>query len=318
MNGSQSVLDPRGAAADSIYGLTHFLTWTATAVFLVVMAALAYAILRPRASGEDEGEASPAVRQRLTRIVAGAVAVTALILFAHLGVSFATDRAMAAIASPDAIQIEVRGRQWFWDITYQDTVPANQLSTSNEIHIPVGRPILLKMTSTDVIHSLWIPNLHGKKDLIPGHWTTTYLRADSPGVYRAQCAEYCGMQHAKMALVVVAEPEEQFRQWYRANLAPAPEPADSVTLRGREVFLGASCALCHTIRGTSAGSRNGPELTHIGSRRSLAAGTLPNTRGHLQGWIVNPQGVKPGVRMPANDLSPNDLNALVRYLESLK
>ena len=313
-----SPLLPKGAPADSIFGLTQFLFWTALAVFVVVMAALAYAVLRPRASGHDEGDAAPDDRRRMTRVVVVGVAVTTLILFAHLGVSFATDRAMAEVEAPDAMQIQVVGHQWWWDVTYQDTVPSNQLRTSNEIHVPVGRAILLKMSSRDVIHSMWIPNLHGKKDLIPGHWTTTYFRADTPGVYRAQCAEFCGLQHARMALWVVAHPQADFDRWYVNSLRPAQQPADSVAQRGREVFLAGSCTMCHTIRGTSAASNVGPDLTHLGGRLSLAAGSLPNTRGHLQGWIANPHGVKPGVRMPANDLSPSDLNAIVRYLESLK
>ncbi len=315
---NQSALDPAGPAAGSIFGLTQFLVWTAAAVYLLVLVALAVAVLRPRRSGEDRGDAAPETRRRMTRIVGGAVAATTLILFVFLGFTYSTDRALAGIAEPDAMQIEVRGHQWWWDATYQDTVAANQLTTSNEIHVPVGRSILLKMTSADVIHSMWIPNLHGKKDLVPGHWTTTYFRADTPGVYRAQCAEFCGLQHAKMALMVVAESPENFRRWYASNLAGAHTPTDSTTLRGREVFLAASCAMCHTIRGTSAASRVGPDLTHIGSRLTLAAGTLPNTRGHMAGWIANPQGIKPGTRMPANDLSPDDLQALVAYLESLR
>jgi cytochrome c oxidase subunit 2 len=169
-----------------------------------------------------------------------------------------------------------------------------------------------------VIHSFWIRELHGKQDMIPGRQNSTWLRADRPGVWKAQCAEFCGHQHAKMLFDVIAEPPERFRQWYVSQLASAQEPTDSSARRGRDVFMRGACILCHAINGTPAGSRVGPDLTHLASRPSIAAGTLPNTRGHLAGWIVDPQRIKPGARMPANQLSSADLSALLDYLQSLR
>jgi cytochrome c oxidase subunit 2 len=169
-----------------------------------------------------------------------------------------------------------------------------------------------------VIHSFWVPNLAGKKDLIPGYTQSMWFQADTAGDYRAQCAEFCGLQHAKMALHVIAESPADYRRWVESQRAPAKSPTDSVADRGREVFLTGQCAMCHAITGTSAGSRNGPDLTHLASRRTIAAGTLPNTRGALAGWIVDPQRVKPGTHMPPNQLSPPDLDALLTYLQSLK
>jgi cytochrome c oxidase subunit 2 len=203
-------------------------------------------------------------------------------------------------------------------VRYQDPAPSRSFSTANEIHIPVGRPVELTLRSIDVIHSFWVPNLHGKKDLIPGQVNTLLLQADRAGVFRGQCAEFCGLQHANMALHVVAEPQEQFAKWQAQQRRPAPEPANDAQRRGREVFMASSCVLCHKIGGTMAGGVTGPDLTHVASRLSLAAGTLPNTRGHLAGWIVDPQMHKPGNNMPPNLLSPGDLQALLSYLDTLR
>jgi cytochrome c oxidase subunit 2 len=216
------------------------------------------------------------------------------------------------------LAVTLVGHQWWWEVQYHDSVASHRLTTANEIHIPVGRPVLVTLESHDVIHSFWVPRLHGKRDLIPGYTNRIWLRADRPGAYRGQCAEFCGQQHANMALWVVAEPQAQFDAWYRAQLLPAAAPADSTRIAGQKAFLGGSCVMCHTIRGTPTGGRNGPDLTHLGSRRTLAAGTLPNTPGHLGGWVVDPQGIKPGTTMPPNNLRPDELRALIAYLEGLK
>jgi cytochrome c oxidase subunit 2 len=169
-----------------------------------------------------------------------------------------------------------------------------------------------------VIHSFWVPGLQGKMDMIPGRTNVTWLQADRTGVWRGQCAEYCGLQHAKMAFLVVAERPDSFAGWLARQRDTAPTPIDELTRRGQEVFLSSSCVMCHAISGTPAGSRIGPDLTHLASRRTIAAGTLPNTRGNLAGWILDPQRIKPGTRMPPNQLDPADLQALLAYLESLK
>jgi cytochrome c oxidase subunit II len=177
---------------------------------------------------------------------------------------------------------------------------------------------VLELRSTDVIHSFWPPNLTGKRDLIPGKVNSLWFQADTPGVYRGQCAEFCGHQHAKMGFLVIADRPDSFATWLASQRDTASTPTTELTQRGQEVFLASSCVMCHTISGTPAGSRIGPDLTHLASRRTIAAGTLPNTRGNLAGWILNPQRIKPGTRMPPNQLNPADLQALLAYLESLK
>jgi cytochrome c oxidase subunit 2 len=174
------------------------------------------------------------------------------------------------------------------------------------------------MTSRDVIHSFWAPNLSGKKDLIPGKATETWFQADTPGVYRAQCAEFCGHQHAKMALFVVAEPMDRFLAWLESQRHAATPPSDSTAKKGEQVFMAGSCALCHQISGTPAAAHLGPDLTHLASRLTIAAGTLPNTRDYRAGWIIDPQAIKPGTLMPATQLTPDELTALLAYLETLK
>jgi cytochrome c oxidase subunit 2 len=222
------------------------------------------------------------------------------------------------MSNKNAVTIEVTGQQWWWQVRYLDPDPSKIFVTANEIHIPVGQPVTIKLRSTDVIHSFWVPNLVGKKDLIPGHDAVLWLQADKPGVFRGQCAEYCGLQHAHMAFWVVAEPPTRFAAWLNQQRGEAVQPSTSSEQRGQQVFLSSPCIMCHTIQGTPAGATVGPDLTHIASRSYIAAGTLPNTRGQLAGWIVDSQAIKPGNRMPPNSLNPDDLQALLDYLQSLK
>lgn len=218
----------------------------------------------------------------------------------------------------NALMIEAIGHQWWWEFRYIDTVSSRRVKTANELHLPVNRPVLIKGTSNDVIHSFWIPNLHGKKDLIPGQTMQLVLKPEKEGMYRGQCAEFCGHQHAKMGFWAIVESHEKFEQWVQKEIQPASEPLDSLPRRGKEVFMAYSCIMCHTIGGTSAGGNVAPDLTHFASRATIAAGSLPNNRGNLAAWILDPQSIKPGTKMPQNPLSPADLNALIAYLETLK
>jgi cytochrome c oxidase subunit 2 len=321
MTWQSSVLDAQGPQAMRIASLAWFIVITSAIVYVLVMAALAVAVRRGRRRrerGELADQGAPTER-RLTRIIVVAAAASAALLFVYVVASARTGRAISwPPTDPQPLTVEVTGHQWWWEFRYRDTVASNWLSTSNELHIPVGRPVQLVLRASDVIHSFWVPELHGKHDLIPGRDNATWIQADRPGTWKARCAEYCGHQHAKMQFDVVAEPPEQFARWYASQLAAAREPTDSSARRGRDVFMQGSCIMCHTIAGTPAGSRVGPDLTHLASRPSLAAGTLPNTRGHLAGWIVDPQRIKPGVRMPPNQLSSADLNALLDYLGTLR
>jgi cytochrome c oxidase subunit 2 len=320
----QSALHPAGPQAGKINALWWMFFWLLAIIFLLVMAAM-WRTLRgsrdekSRERLEREHMASAATEDRLTIAVGGATLLTVLILFVLLVASVTTGKATADLGKqPDLLTIEVTGNQWWWQFRYQSRDPSQVLTTANEIHIPVGRPIQIQGRSNDVIHSFWVPNLHGKRDLIPSRVTTEYIQADRPGVYRGQCAEFCGLQHAHMSFYVIAEPEEKFKEWMKAELGPAIQPQDPNLLHGQQSFMQYECVYCHQIRGTDAGGQNAPDLTHFGSRLSIAAGTLPNTPGNLSGWIVNPQSLKPGNHMATIAVKAEDLQPLSEYLESLK
>jgi len=325
--GAQSALDPAGPQAGRIGGLWWLMFYTLSAVFVIVMALLLVAALRRRKPISSEAALAPDTKpdpagdRRSALAVGGGIIVTVIILFVLLVSSFLTGQSLysSAPAAPDeGLTVEVTGHQWWWEVKYRNETPSRIVTTANEIHLPAGAPVLFRLGSTDVIHSFWVPNLHGKTDLIPGHLTHTRIRADRQGVYRGQCAEFCGHQHAHMAFTVVVESPEQFRAWYEAQVRPAAQPSTPGQARGQQVFLSSPCVMCHRIRGTDAGGRLGPDLTHVASRLTIAAGTLENTRGHLAGWVVDSQKIKPGNRMPPNNLEPQDLHALLDYLQSLK
>jgi cytochrome c oxidase subunit 2 len=314
----QSVLEPKGPVAGHVHGLWRFALVVAAAVYAVTIGALLWALWRG-ARRRRAGLPPDVVDERgMTRGVTLATAATVAILMTFLVYDLLVGRSISGSPIRDPLTIELTGHQWWWEVTYSGPSPRDRFTTANEIHVPVGRPVVFVLNAEDVIHSFWVPNLSGKRDLIPGRATSVWFQADTPGVYRGQCAEFCGLQHAKMALFVVAEPTAQYRQWAEASMAQAPPPSDPAAIRGQQVFMKSSCALCHNIEGTLAGSRAGPDLTHLASRRTIAAGTLRNTRGNLAGWIVDPQRIKPGANMPPNALAPDDLEALLTYLQSLR
>ena len=308
----QSIIHPAGIQAARISHLWWVMFWICAADWAAVAIAALIAIARGR-----RGSSLASERQLGVSVaVAGGISVVALI--ALLTQSVVTGRALDTLRSPQAVQIQVTGSQWWWDVQYENPNPSLRVTTANEIHIPVGRPVRVNLLSTDVIHSLWIPNLQGKIDLVPGRLNELWLRADRAGVYRGQCAEFCGLQHAKMALVVVAEPSDDFERWLMGNRASAPPPVTPEQQRGKDVVEKGPCAMCHNITGTLAGGRSAPDLTHVASRSTIGAGSMPNTRGYLAGWIADPQHIKPGNRMPAPGLTGDELQAVVAYLETLK
>lgn len=321
--GSQSIVNPQGPQASLISDLWWVFFALCMAVFAAVTIALAIAILPRRSRPARDGDIDPAREARARRTVVGALVVTVLIFLALVGYSTSVSRALTASPADEAgvVEIDVIGHQWWWEVRYRADQPERQFTTANELRIPVGRPVVVRGMSRDVIHSFWVPNLHGKIDFIPGRTTSIWFQADAPGTWRGQCAEFCGLQHALMAFTVVAMPEAEFETWrttsWQRGEMVAPNPAPGVA-RGREVFIERQCSLCHTIRGTGAWGRAGPDLTRIGSRTTIAAGTLPNTRGHLAAWILDPQTIKPGNHMPPTALEPQDLHALLDYLESLQ
>lgn len=313
-----NVLEPNGASAESVVNLWWFALSIASVVFAATMGMLFWAIWRSHRRARA-GELPPVDGQRRMTLGVGiGAAATVVILLVYFSVDLAVGRTLQVPSDRPHLLVKVTGHQWWWDVQYPDSFPQRWVTDANEIHVPARTPVLVELTSNDVIHSLWIPNLSGKKDLIPRYRDTLWFEAERPGVYRSQCAEFCGHQHAKMALQVVVHEPEEFARWREHARQPAPPPADSITQRGQEVFLAGRCVLCHRIQGTPAGSRAGPDLTHLASRRTLAAGTLPNTRGNLAGWILDPQRVKPGANMPPNALAPADLDALLAYLETLR
>jgi cytochrome c oxidase subunit 2 len=308
----QSALHPAGPAAAIISDLWWLMFWTCTVVYVLVMAALAAGLRR-----RHPGVARPSERTLLRSVVV-ASAATVAVLFGLLFASVVTGRAIGSMGPAADLTVAITGNQWWWDIEYHDPMPSKRVTTANELHLPVGRRVRLQLKSNDVIHSFWVPNLHGKMDLIPGRQTVLWLQADSAGVYRGQCAEYCGLQHARMAFRVVAESPEAFARWLQAQRRPAPAPVTPEQQHGLAVVERGPCALCHTVRGTSAGGRTAPDLTHLATRSAIAAETAPNTRDHLARWIADPQQLKPGTRMPATALSADELKAVVAYLETLE
>jgi cytochrome c oxidase subunit 2 len=322
---AHSALNPSSPQTRLIDRLWDAMYYTSIVVFVLVVATLLWAAFRRRRAGAAEpaagagaAEPDPGGERGLTRAVAIATGLTVLVLFLFLVSDISVGRQLSKNPGEHALQIRVTGHQWWWEVQYRDSIAQNWVTTANEIHVPAGRPVAFELRSTDVIHSFWPPSLSQKRDLIPGDVNSLWFQADSPGVYRGQCAEYCGLQHAKMGFLVIADTPADFATWLTRQRDTASTPTDSVTRRGQEVFLASSCVMCHAIAGTPAGSRVGPDLTHLASRRTIAAGTLPNTRGNLAGWILDPQAIKPGTKMPPNQFNPDDLQALLSYLEGLK
>jgi cytochrome c oxidase subunit II len=307
-----SAFDAAGPQSAAIGVLTWYLLALAAVVYVLVMAAMVAGVRRAPAAAADGQDA------RLRKVVIAAVAVTSAAVVAVLVLSVATGRTLAALPDDDRISVRVTGHQWWWELEYEESDPSLGFPTANEMHVPVGATVTLTLASNDVIHSLWVPNLHGKRDLIPGRLTTLSWRADRPGTYRGMCAEFCGHQHAHMGLLVVAEPRAEFEAWRARQRRSASEPSPGPATEGRRLFQAVGCGLCHSVRGTDAGGRAGPDLTHLASRQTLAAVTLPNTREHLGDWITDPQRSKPGNHMPASPMRDQDRASLVAYLQELK
>lgn len=310
------VLDPGGPEAGAIADLFWIFTGVAAAVWLGVTLVLAWALLRRRALRPDPMAQDARAERAYGRTVGGAVALTVAVTVALTGLSFATQRAVFADPEP-GLTLRIIGHQWWWEVIYEDPQPSQSFTTANEIHLPVGVPVRLRLQAEDVIHSFWVPELGGKMDLIPGRENELRLTPQRPGSYRGPCAEFCGWQHAHMGLIVVVEPRDRFESWRASQVAPAAPPRDDESRRGQEVFLSSPCVMCHTVRGTPAGGRYGPDLMHLASRDYLAAGTLPLTRGALAAWIVDPQSLKPGAHMPVVPLEPGDLDPLAAWLMGL-
>jgi cytochrome c oxidase subunit 2 len=306
----QSALHPGSLGAHSVMTLTWTLTVGAILIMLLVIGLTAYALLA--AHGRRRWLAgAPAI------VIGGIVFPVGTLSALQVYELVVADELMAAEREP--LRIEVTGEQWWWRVRYLDSSGTARFETANELHLPVGQPVEFILKSRDVIHSFWVPALGGKVDMIPGRTNRMRATAERPGVFRGQCAEYCGGPHAMMSFYVVAQQPEAFEAWAQRQRAPAQVPGDAFLASGQALFMSSGCIACHAIRGTPAMSSNGPDLTHVGSRLSLAAGNFPNHQGTLAGWIADTQGLKPGNYMPPFPVFVGaELRALAGYLESLK
>jgi cytochrome c oxidase subunit II len=312
-------LDAAGERAQ----ITLPLTWLTLIISILVCLVIAVLLWRGVKRSRVSGGAEETRQVALTRAGNGlkwigvGLAISAVPLLVTL---VWTMVALAKVSGPPAdtrLTLDVTGRQWWWDVRYDAAQPDQTFSTANEIHIPVGVPVLVRLHGADVIHSFWVPKLSGKTDTIPGQTNLTWLEASAPGRYRGQCTEYCGAQHAHMAFEVVAESPADFERWRVHQLQPAPEPSTAQQERGREL-VEYRCGLCHEVRGTTAGAITAPDLTHIMSRRTIAAGTLVTGVGTLGGWIEGAEQLKPGTLMPNQNLTAEQLTDTLAYLETLQ
>jgi cytochrome c oxidase subunit II len=298
------------------------LIWGLIAISLMVVAIVTILLLvallrRPDPEVHDPKLIQPRRPDRgLAWIYIGS-AISGVALFGAALWTFAVLAAVRLPRNTAGFHIEVIGHQWWWEVRYEDKDPSRNIVTANEIHIPTGLPVRFVLSSGDVIHSFWVPALTGKTDTIPGQNNETWLEADKPGLYRGQCTEYCGQQHAHMGLTVTADQPADFQAWWNSQLKSAPPPATQQVAQGEAEFI-VHCGICHTVRGTQAGGHIGPDLTHLMSRGGIAAETLPNTMGYLSAWISDPQAIKPGNLMPTLTISPQQLTALRSYMETLQ
>jgi len=305
--GPQSALDPWGPQAERISELSILLFTGGGLILTLVVALTALAVWAP-----------PTWRRRvgtLRFVIGGGIVFPAVTLATLLVYTLGTSRALALLSGEAPLRVEIVGRQYWWEMRYPDGAV-----TANELRIPRGRDVELTLTSGDVIHSVWIPNLHGKLDMIPGRANVLRLRADRAGVLRGQCAEYCGRQHALMAFAVVVQEPSEFAEWLARQAEPIPAPANAMEEAGMRIFGEAGCGACHAVRGTPWQGRIAPDLSRVGSRLTLAAGALPNNIGTLAGWIAATQDIKPGNAMPAyaHSLSGEEMLALATWLNGLR
>ncbi|WP_128927146.1 cytochrome c oxidase subunit II [Bradyrhizobium guangxiense] len=315
--GRQSALDPQGLQSEQIFQTFFIFLIVAAVVWIAVVTVLCVGMLR-RKHGADRPLALHQSFERTSGRIVFVLGLATLVVVLGLSiVSYAGQRIVFA-KDEHALTLKIIGHQWWWEVRYEDDSPDRSFVTANEIRIPIGQPVKVELETADVIHSFWVPSLTGKMDLITGQKNELQFTAKNAGVYRGQCAEFCGLQHAHMAFAVFALSPDEFGRWRDHENQSASSPADPLGKQGEQLFRARGCALCHAIRGTLAGGQLGPDLTHIGSRTTVAAGTLPMSSATLAAWIADPQHVKPGNNMPKMPLQSDELIAIVHYLEQLK
>jgi len=306
----QNYLRPEGPIAtgqDKLWNLTFGI---ATVVFFLVEGALLFAVFKfkQRTTRDAPKQTHGNNKLEVGWTLAPAVLLALITIPTIQGVY-----SLAEAPEDNALNVEVLAKQWWWQYTYEDS----GVVTANELHIPVGRTVLLRLKSEDVIHSFWVPKLAGKQDVVPGRTNTLKIEADKPGSYKGQCVEYCGLSHANMKLIVIAHEEDDFQDWVRSQQAEAQTPSAGLPVTGQRLFLEGACAGCHAVNGTEAQSTVGPNLTHFASRSTFAGSMYENTEPNLVKWLQNPPGRKPGSKMPDLNLSDDEIKALVAYLQSL-
>lgn len=306
---SPSALDPKGPGAARIADLWWVMIAICVVILVGVMTLLGVALFRKRRPATDE-----APRTAYGFMVVGGIVLPIVVLSVLMGLTVHSLRSFANAGDGAQLTVSITGHDWWWEVRYPD---ADAVS-ANEIHIPAGQPVRVEGDSADVIHSFWVPQLGGKVDLIPGKHQSFVVEADRPGVYRGQCAEFCGLQHAHMAFTIVAQTPAEFDAWLKAQAQPRVPLTDPQAEKGEAIFLQSSCVVCHAVRGTAANGSAAPDLTHLASRNMIAAETLPNTPANLAAWVTDPSQFKPGAQMPATEFDQDSLQALVAYLSSLK
>jgi cytochrome c oxidase subunit II len=312
--GDQSALDPKSDQSRAIADLWWWMLVAAAIVLGGAVVLLLLAWVRRRSEGFPLVGSSEPLSVGLVVTFGMAIPIVsllALFVVANLSVAEKTD---APARGSTSMTVEVVARQWFWEVHY----PGSRAVTANEIHIPARTRVNLVARTADVIHSFWVPRLNRKIDMVPGRTNRILLYADEPGRYRGQCAEFCGLQHTHMGFIVFADPPGRFRAWLGEQARDRRPPSTRGESRGERVFLDEACSSCHTIRGTHATGRVGPDLTHLASRTTLAGNTIPNNRRYLRAWVLDPQHIKPGNKMPGLNLSPGEARDLVDYLTSLR
>jgi cytochrome c oxidase subunit 2 len=310
--GPTNIFAPASAPAQSIFELSLFMIVVCTAIFLVVFSLLAYAVLKFRRQGQDDGS-EPAQVYGSTQVeLAWTITPVIIVIVLFL----ATARVIADVQNParpkSAIEVTVIGHQFWWEYRY----PGFRVVAANELHVPVNEPTFLTLLSADTDHSFWVPRLSGKTDLIPNHPNEMWIEPHQTGLFLGQCAQYCGMQHAKMLLRVYVDSREEFDRWMAVQAKPAR--VNDEVAEGRQIFEHTACINCHTVAGTVANGRSGPDLTHLMSRDTIASGVAPNTQRNLRSWIENPQAIKPGSLMPPMGMSVHELDAVTLYMASLR
>lgn len=315
--GRQSALDPQGLQSEQIRHTLFIFLVVAAVVWTAVVIVLGVALMRHKRGADQPLDLHQAFEQRTGRVILALGIATTIVVLGLSFVSYAGQRTVFA-KDENALTLKIIGHQWWWEVHYEADSPHQSFVTANEIRIPTGQPVKVELESADVIHSFWMPSLTGKMDLIPGQKNELQFTAKNAGVYRGQCAEFCGLQHAHMAFAVLALPPDEFSRWREHENQSATSPEDQLGKQGEALFRARGCALCHNISGTLAGGQLGPDLTHIGGRTTIAAGTLPNTPATLGAWISDPQHIKPGNLMPRMPLQSDELIAIIHYLEQLK